>query len=103
MDQITSPSKTVGLLEQGCLNEDRTLSVQSKNDYDGAPKGSAKSFVGRYNGEGVLFFLDNHAEFVKVRDTLTESGDFPFPQTDIVWTRTPEENPNKSDEQKKKN
>jgi len=101
LDQITAPSQTVVLLEQGCVNESRTLEVQSKKDYDGSPKGSAKSFVGRYGGKGVLYFLDNHAELVSVRDVLTETGQFPFPQTDIVWTLTPEENPNKTGETKK--
>ncbi len=95
LEQITNPARTVGLLEQGCLNESRTLGVQSKKDYDGSPKGSAKSFVGRYGGEGVLLFLDGHAELVSVRDTLTETGRFPFPQGDVIWTRTAEENPNK--------
>jgi len=51
LDQIANPARTVALLEQGCLNESRTLEVQSKKDYDGAPKGSAKSFVGRYGGK----------------------------------------------------
>jgi hypothetical protein len=93
----------VALLEQGLLNEDRTLAVQSKKDYDGSPKGSAKSFVGRYGGKGVLQFFDGHAELVEVRRVLTETGQFPFPQTDIVWTPTPEENPNKSGDSKSKN
>jgi prepilin-type processing-associated H-X9-DG protein len=95
LDQITNPTKTVAFLEQGCLNEDRTLAVQSKKDYDGSPKGSAKSFVGRHGGLGVLCFVDGHAELVSVNDTLTETGRFPFPQTDVVWTSTPEEDPNK--------
>lgn len=99
LDQITNPSRTVLLLEQGLLNEKRTLEIQTRKDYDGAPKGSAKSFVGRYSGAGVLYFADNHAELVPVRDTLTETGRFPFPQTEYVWTRTPEEDPNKSDEE----
>jgi type II secretory pathway pseudopilin PulG len=97
MEQVTNPAKTVVLLEQGLTNEDRTLPAQTKKDYDGSPKGSAKSFVGRYHAQGVLFFLDGHAQLVPVKDTLTETGRFPFPQTDIVWTRTPEENPNKED------
>jgi len=95
MDQITNPAKTVVLLEQGLLNENRTLEVQSKKDYDGSPKGSAKSFVGRYSGQGFLYFADGHAELVSAKDLLTETGRFPYPQTSVVWTRTPEEDPNK--------
>jgi prepilin-type processing-associated H-X9-DG protein len=101
MEQITQPSRTVLLMEQGLLNEDRTVGVQTKKDYDGAPKGSAKSFVGRYGGKGFLLFADGHVDLVEVSKTLTETGDFPYPQTDIVWTRTPEENPNKDDSVKR--
>jgi type II secretory pathway pseudopilin PulG len=95
ISQISDPSKTVALLEQGLLNEDRTLPVQTKTDYDGSPKGSAKSFVGRYDGEGVLCFFDGHVQLVKAADLLTNTGAFPFPQGDVVWTATPAENPNK--------
>lgn len=102
LDKIAAPSKTVVLLEQGVVNENRTLAVQTKKDYDGAPKGSAKSFVGRYSGEGVLGFLDGHAELVPVKDVLTETGNFPHPQTAIIWTQTAEENPNKDDSLPKK-
>jgi type II secretory pathway pseudopilin PulG len=94
LSQVTNPSKTVLMVEQGLPSEKKTLSVQPK--YDGSPKGSAKSFVGRYGGHGVLVFMDGHAETREVKDTLTETGRFPFPQTDIIWTRTPEEDPNKN-------
>jgi type II secretory pathway pseudopilin PulG len=97
LDQITQPSRTVVLLEQGLPSEKKTLEIQSKKDYDGSPKGSAKSFVGRYAGQGILYFADGHAELVPVKDTLTETGRFPFPQSEYVWTRTPEEDPNKAD------
>lgn len=95
MSDITQPAKTVVLLEQGLPKEKNTLAVQTKKDYDGSPKGSAKSFVGRYGGKGVLYFLDGHAEVVEAKDLLTETGRFPYPQTDVVWTRTPDEDPNK--------
>jgi type II secretory pathway pseudopilin PulG len=92
---ITNPSRTVIFLEQGLPNEKKATAVQSKNDYDGSPKGSAKSMAGRYSGAGVLTFMDGHAETVQVKDTLTETGRFPFPQIDIVWTAKPEDDPNK--------
>jgi prepilin-type N-terminal cleavage/methylation domain-containing protein len=103
--QVSEPSRTVALLEQGLLNEKRTLPVQTKTDYDGSPKGSAKSFVGRYSGEGVLCFIDGHVQLAKAADLLTATGDMPFPPTDVIWTATPAENPNKdgtADPKKKK-
>lgn len=102
MKDITQPERTVVLLEQGLKNEKRTLDVQTKSDYDGSPRGSAKSFVGRYDGKGHLYFLDGHAELVDVQNVLTPDGKFPFPQEKFVWTRTPEENPNKEGKQDKK-
>lgn len=95
MSQIINPAKTVMFLEQGMPSEQRTIAVQSKKDYDGSPKGSAKSFIGRYNGQGYLTFFDGHADSVEVKETLTETGDFPFPQTYPIWTTNPESNPNK--------
>jgi type II secretory pathway pseudopilin PulG len=96
LSDIKNPSRTVVLLEQGLPDEDRTLTVQTKRDYDGSCKGSAKSFVGRYGGQGALYFADGHAEFAYARDLLTETGSFPFPQGNVIWTCTPEENPNKT-------
>ncbi len=95
MSMITHPSQTVLFLEQGLPGEEKGAAVQSKKDYDGSPKGSAKSMAGRYSGSGVLVFVDGHAETRQVKDVLTETGRFPFPQTDIIWTRIPEEDPNK--------
>lgn len=95
MSMITDPSRTVLFLEQGLPNDDKAAPVQSKKDYNGSCKGSAKSMAGRYAGAGVLTFCDGHSEVVQVKDTLTETARFPFPQTEIVWTRTPDEDPNK--------
>lgn len=95
LSQVTEPNRTVALLEQGCLNEDRTLPIQTKSDYDGSPKGSAKSFVGRYGGEGHLCFVDGSVRLVKASELLTDTGDFPFPPTTVVWSATPAEDPNK--------
>ena len=96
LSQITSPSRTVLFLEQGLKGEEKAMKQQPK--YDGSPKGSAKSFVARYNGFGVLCFVDGHVELVEGKDILTETGDFHYKDRqpgDIVWTKTPEEDPNK--------
>jgi prepilin-type processing-associated H-X9-DG protein len=91
--QIVNPARTVLFLEQGISGEECKLPQQPK--YDGSCKGSAKSFAGRYNEQGHLGFADGHAESISARDVLTEAGKFPFPQTEIVWTRSPEDDPNK--------
>lgn len=90
---ITEPVRTVLFLEQGLPSEKKTNPVQSK--YNGSPKGSAKSFVGRYSGQGILTFMDGHAESADPKETLNENGSFPYPQTDFIWTRDREEDPNK--------
>jgi prepilin-type N-terminal cleavage/methylation domain-containing protein/prepilin-type processing-associated H-X9-DG protein len=93
---ISNPTRTVLFIEQGLPSEsDMTVAVQSKKDFDGSPKGSAKSFVGRYGGRGLLAFVDGHVEEFDPKDLLTETGSFPFPPTDVVWCRSPEEDPNK--------
>lgn len=91
--QITNPAKTVLFLEQGLPSEKK--SVPTQNVYDGSCKGSARSFVGRYGGQGVLTFVDGHSELLDPADTLTPTGRFPFPPEGIHWTRASDEDPNK--------
>jgi prepilin-type N-terminal cleavage/methylation domain-containing protein len=94
LNQITHASRTVLFLEQGLPKEEKAVGTQPK--YDGSCKGSAKSFVARYAGEGYVVFADGNGQSISGKDILTESGTFPFPPTDIIWTRTPEEDPNKA-------
>jgi len=95
LSQITNPSRTVLFLEQGLPKEKKAMAQQSK--YDGSPKGSAKSFVARYNGIGYITFVDGHAEGVEGKDILEQNGNFPYPLQpgEVIWCKTPEENPNK--------
>ncbi|MGV3533290.1 MAG: type II secretion system protein [Chthoniobacteraceae bacterium] len=90
---IPEPSRTVLFLEQGLPDEKKSQPMQNK--YDGSCKGSARSFVGRYGNTGLLGFVDGHVETHDPRDVLTSTGRFPFPQEEIVWTRTADEDPNK--------
>lgn len=93
--QITNPTKTVLFLEQGLPNESKTLGMGTQKKFDGSCKGSAKSFIGRYGGQGVLCFVDGHVELHHPQDLLNETGRFPFPPEGIIWTKSPEEDPNK--------
>jgi prepilin-type processing-associated H-X9-DG protein len=93
--QISDPARTVLFLENGLPPEKKAVPVQSKKDYNGSSKGTAKTFPGRYSGLGVLAFVDGHVEEHVPAELLTETGLFPFPPTDVIWCRTPEEDPNK--------
>jgi prepilin-type N-terminal cleavage/methylation domain-containing protein len=95
LSQISRPGRTVLFLEQGLPKEPKAMPQQPK--YDGSPKGSAKSFVARYGGVGVVTFIDGHAETIDGKDILEENGQFKFPLQpgDVIWCKTPEENPNK--------
>jgi prepilin-type N-terminal cleavage/methylation domain-containing protein len=95
LTQITHPQRTVLFLEQGLPKEDKAMAVQPK--YDGSCKGSAKSFVARYAGEGYVVFCDGNGQSIPGKDILLENGSFEYPPTGIVWTRTPEEDPNKKE------
>jgi prepilin-type N-terminal cleavage/methylation domain-containing protein len=95
LPNITADNSRVALfIEQGLPGEkDFSLATQPK--YDGSPKGSAKSFVGRYSGLGVITFVDGHAELKEAKDLLTDTGRFPFPPEGVIWCRTVDEDPNK--------
>ena len=97
MSDITNPSRTVLFLEQGLPGEARSMDQQTKKDYDGSSKGSPKSFVARYRGKGWLLFVDGHAEARPANEVMTETGTIPFPPgpDDLIWSPTPEIDPNK--------
>jgi type II secretory pathway pseudopilin PulG len=90
--QVAHASSTALFFEQGLKDEKKSYGAQGS--YDGAPKGTARSFVGRYNGHGVVCFLDGHAKLYKATDLLTETGALPFPQNDVIWTLDPAADPN---------
>ena len=93
LNQVVQPSRTVLLFEQGIKGEKKS-NGGAQSAYDGAPKGTARSFVARYNGLGVICFLDGHAELMRPSDLLTETGALPYPQTEVIWTTNPETDPN---------
>jgi prepilin-type processing-associated H-X9-DG protein len=92
LSEITNPSRTVLFMEEGLPKETRTVITQPH--YQGQAKGSARSFVGRYSGKGVLTFCDGHAELADPVDMLDVTGMILTPQTNYVWTMNPEMDPN---------
>jgi prepilin-type processing-associated H-X9-DG protein len=92
LSDVANPNRTVLFLEEGLPKEARTVVTQPH--YEGQPKGSARSFVGRYGGKGVLTFCDGHVELVDPNETLSMTGLILTPQTNFVWTSKPEADPN---------
>jgi len=101
MNNIVNPSNTVIFLEQGLPGEPKAHETISKNAYDGAPKGNAKSFVARYTGKGLIAFVGGNVREVAGKELLSDTGDILWnpeqattDQSAIVWTTDPKDDPN---------
>jgi prepilin-type N-terminal cleavage/methylation domain-containing protein len=99
---IQNPGRTVIFIEQGMPGEPKAHETIAKSDYDGSCKGSAKSFVARYTGKGIIAFVDGNCQEVAGKELLNSSGgilwDDQMATTNpsaIFWTPDPKENPNK--------
>jgi prepilin-type processing-associated H-X9-DG protein len=98
LSQIENRPRTPLFLEQGLPGE-KKANRQKKSDYDGSPKGNAKSLVGRHLGYGHILFVDGHIEKFEPDELLTETGDFFYPYDrgglGLIWGRSAQEDPNK--------
>jgi len=99
---IVKPARTVLFFEQGLPGEIRSHpSISRKDEYTGAPKGSARSFVARYDGKGILAFVDGHTEEVTGASLLRQTGAIAWDAAwaasnpaAIFWTADPGLDPN---------
>jgi type II secretory pathway pseudopilin PulG len=89
---IQTPQRTVLFLERGMPGDKQTNSGQ--RGFDASPKANARAFAARYNGKGLLICADGHVEMRAVSDLISVSGQIKFPQTDLVWTNDPDDDPN---------
>ncbi len=95
LSQITMPARTVAFSEGGIPGEPKAMAIQPA--YEGEPKTAGRSFVERYGGQGVVTFLDGHAEAFAAKDLLSSAGLLIWNTGEVprvIWCRTPEENPN---------
>jgi prepilin-type N-terminal cleavage/methylation domain-containing protein len=90
--QIQEPVKTVVFLERGLPDDKQTMSAQ--RGFDGSPKANARAFAARHNQKGCLIFADGHAELHPASKLMTAGGSIVTPQTSIVWTLNPDDDPN---------
>lgn len=89
---IQEPAKTVVLLERGMSGDKQTM--ESQRGFDGSPKANARAFAARHAQKGCLIFADGHAQMLPASSLLTLSGGIIVPQTGVVWTLNPDEDPN---------
>lgn len=98
---VQKPARTVIFFEQGLPGEIRSHpSISRKDEYTGAPKGSARSFVARYDGKGIVAFMDGHVEEATGDTLLRQTGTIAWdanwasnPEA-IFWTADPSQDPN---------
>ena len=89
---IQSPERTVVFLERGMKRDKKSNPGQT--GFDASPKANPRAFVARYNGTGLLIFVDGHVGMYAVSDLITTSGLIKTPQLNVVWTPDPEDDPN---------
>lgn len=92
LSSIQDPHRTVAFLERGMPGDKKTNPGQ--RGFDAGPKANARAFAARYNGKGLLIFIDGHVEMFAVSDLINPAGTIKFPQTGVVWTTDPDEDPN---------
>lgn len=101
LSDIQHHANTVIYLEVGMPGEKAAHpTISAKKDYTGSCKGSARSFVTRYQGEGLLAFVDGHVEAAKGNQLLSHNGAIiwdgqpvPGPKS-IIWSPDPKDDPN---------
>jgi prepilin-type N-terminal cleavage/methylation domain-containing protein/prepilin-type processing-associated H-X9-DG protein len=96
--EVASPSHTVIFLENLLQGETPVDPAQATTDL-GQPSSYASRFSARHDGRGNLAFVDGHAESLRGNEVVeTRSGPFRgkaiIPQTRLIWTPHPDDNPN---------
>ena len=89
---VRRPSSTVALLENRLPGERKVHPAQVDLEL-GQPSAYATRFVTRHRERGNLVFFDGHVDAMLGQEVVTE-GYAILPQTAVVWTADPEQDPN---------
>lgn len=92
LSSILEPDRTVAFLERGMPGDDRVNKAQT--GFSAGPKANPRDFAARHNQKGILVFIDGHAEVRRVSDLMERGGSIKVPQSDVVWTPDPDDDPN---------
>ena len=96
--QIQRPVDTVAFTEAGLPGEPKFHARQAS--YTGQPHAFANRFSARHGGNGNLIFADGHAQGMRGNRVLDTKAGSPtegrafYPQTEVIWTTDPENDPN---------
>lgn len=96
---ILLPSQTVIFNESGLPGENSARADENQAVFNGQPFSFASRFAVRHQGSGNLIFGDGHVDTRRGRSVVESrpgpnKGKAILPQTDIVWTIDPADNPN---------
>jgi prepilin-type processing-associated H-X9-DG protein len=87
-------ASTALFAEAGVPGENNKKVVPLQEDYDGRPHVYANRFSNRHDGSGYILFFDGHVDSLRGGNVVTPKGKAFFPQTPVIWTIDPNQNPN---------
>jgi prepilin-type N-terminal cleavage/methylation domain-containing protein/prepilin-type processing-associated H-X9-DG protein len=90
--RIRQPARTALMVEAGIPGE--TPFSEAQSSFNGQPNIFASRFSVRHKGSGNLLFADGHADNFKGQDIINEDGKAWFPYRKVIWTPSPDVNPN---------
>ncbi|MCD8533842.1 MAG: prepilin-type N-terminal cleavage/methylation domain-containing protein [Verrucomicrobia bacterium] len=90
--RIRQPARTALMVEAGIPGE--TPFSEAQSSFNGQPNIFASRFSVRHKGSGNLLFADGHADNFKGQDIINEDGKAWFPYRKVIWTPSPDTNPN---------
>jgi prepilin-type N-terminal cleavage/methylation domain-containing protein/prepilin-type processing-associated H-X9-DG protein len=99
LTSIRNASQTVLFNESGLPGETAARVDENQAVFNGQPFTFASRFAARHGGSGNLIFADGHVDTRRGRQVVetragVNKGKAILPQTDIIWTVDPDENPN---------
>ncbi len=92
LGSIQKPTATVAFLDNRLPDEPKVHPAQIEIDL-GQPSAYASRYVTRHSQRGVLSFIDGHVES-RAGSEVVSGGYAILPQTSVVWTLDPAEDPN---------
>lgn len=89
---IRLPARTALMVEAGLPGE--TPYSEAQSNFNGQPNVFASRFSVRHRGTGNISFADGHVENFRGQDIVNNDGRAWFPYRKVIWTPSPDSDPN---------